>query len=83
MACAHCALCCQCVRFIAPPDEDRERWMRLFGIGTSPLPDGRTQIILPRRCANLTDELACSDYDNRPAICRDFLCDDARKEAAA
>lgn len=82
MACRSCGLCCQCVRFVAQPDEDRQEWMRFFGLGVVPLPDGRTQVIVPARCSHLDADLRCDDYEHRPAICRDFLCDNARREVS-
>jgi Fe-S-cluster containining protein len=82
MACRKCALCCQCIRFSLPPDDDREHWMRLFGLIVSRMPSGQTSIIVPKRCDNLDPKtLRCRDYENRPTICREFLCDEARKEA--
>jgi Fe-S-cluster containining protein len=84
MACRKCALCCQCIRFSLPPDDDREHWMRLFGLIVSRMPSGQTSIIVPKRCDNLDPKtLRCRDYENRPTICREFLCDEARKEAPA
>ena len=36
---------------------------------------------LRRPCPNWDEEThLCGDYENRPQVCRDFLCEDARKE---
>lgn len=81
MACRKCALCCQCIRFCIQPDEDREYWMRLFGLIVSRLANGQTQVLISKPCGNLDPKtLLCHDYENRPNICREFLCEEARKE---
>jgi Fe-S-cluster containining protein len=68
----------------APADPDAERWMQMFGVMSQPLPDGRTQILIAGPCSNYDPEPKqhCRDYDGRPQKCREFLCADAREDAA-
>lgn len=65
---------------------DRARWFNLHRCDTQivTLADGRKKLAIrvPMTCVNLDQDkngqYICKDYDNRPQLCKDFLCERAR-----
>ena len=82
MPCRKCGSCCNSVFIRTRADEDSVKWWRLHRIDfqlTAP-PDGYTvRIAAPCYWFDpLTGD--CVHYDDRPDICRRFLCESALAE---
>ena len=79
--CKRCGHCCTYAKFNIPNDaegKDKARWFQLHGCRTVNN-DKLIWILIPQTCAYLafnaqTKEYFCADYDNRPQICRDYMC---------
>ena len=70
--CQQCGLCCGGSLFtFLPVSADEAGRMRALGVRLEPRRDGRTAMLLP--CAAL-DGTRCGAYAQRPARCREFVC---------
>lgn len=79
MACQHCGDCCRYVALRVEPET--VPWLELHGVPVIAHDGGYSvQVDLPCRWY---DEAAqrCTHYDERPPICRAFLCEKARGTA--
>jgi Fe-S-cluster containining protein len=81
VGCQNCGGCCVSVPLhVRTPDDDWLRWARLFGVHATKRVDGVTKLTIFGPCHNYEpDSLThCRDYENRPEMCRRFLCDAAK-----
>ena len=93
MACQRCGLCCivcdmrleEMTKENTPAVMDRMRWLNLHRCDTQIVTrkDGRkfTALRIPIMCVKLDQDkdgkYKCKDYENRPQLCKDFLCEKA------
>ena len=88
MSCKRCGACCKETTMridISAKDpksiEDYREYLSLHGCNSFIQGDILT-VLAPVMCANLGYQdgkgYLCSDYDNRPEICRSFLCKKAK-----
>lgn len=92
MACKRCGICCKETFFVlkdVPLDNDtREigRWAFYHGVKTSKYNiDGTNYLAvgLPGECKYLKQKdglYECSIYENRPRICKDYICEKSKED---
>jgi len=83
MSCKRCAKCCKQVVFRVPKGADESTlFWRLHNIEYyNDKAAGMAVIVIHDKCEWLDGEsLRCKNYDRRPAMCREFLCDEALKD---
>ena len=91
--CRRCGRCCMGAVISLPgiaAGEEKEsfrQWLQLHRVDVQDLhgdPDGGLSVRIPTMCTKIVEHTnntySCSDYDNRPKICRDFLCRIAKGE---
>ena len=80
MGCTRCGKCCKQVVFRVPKVEGSMLFWRLHGIEFyDDKAAGMAVVVLHDKCEWLDGEtLRCKNYERRPQMCRDFLCDTAR-----
>lgn len=73
MACKRCGACCG---YVALEIRDESvPWLALHGLPTF-VENGVHKLIINSPCEWYTGE-GCSNYEERPPICRDYLCEKA------
>ena len=78
MSCTHCGKCCSYVALEIRPQS--VPWLELHGIPTAK-EDGVHKLTIMAPCKWRDEETRrCTNYDERPAICRDYLCSKAKGE---
>jgi Fe-S-cluster containining protein len=96
MACKRCGQCCNTVFFILGSikvDADEQEFSRYVSyhrcdVRRVDLGDGGAEALgvkMPLVCEHLrynpkTGLSSCAIYENRPKVCRDFLCEAAKEE---
>jgi Fe-S-cluster containining protein len=92
MGCHRCGQCCTRVTFqgfdleSAEQREDMGRYLRFHGLQTYYHDEANMTVLVPIRCKYLAYDLdgtgrkvaACKIYEDRPDICRSYLCSLAR-----
>ena len=65
---------------VRTPSADWLCWARLFGIRAKASGDDVTELSIFGPCHNYEPDSPthCADYENRPEMCRRFLCDAAK-----
>lgn len=86
MACAACGRCCTFVEFEGHPSptSDERTWLDYHDFLVEEVEEcgeATAKIIVQVPCKMLDKStMKCTVYDERPNVCRLFLCSDARKE---
>lgn len=84
MACTRCGKCCRTYAIAMHRDEDYGRFLAYHGLCLRAREGGGMEVYGESKCRHLKSDAKgryrCAIYDDRPKICRDWLCDDARKE---
>ncbi len=77
MACRHCGACCGYVALDIRPES--VLWVELHGIPLSDDGRGGKQIVIGAKCKWRDDDARrCTHYEDRPEVCRRFLCEEAK-----
>jgi Fe-S-cluster containining protein len=71
MEICECGDCCRTMRFELK-DYDHKRWVELHGVKVVEV-GVKDYAEFPIECTKLKGNL-CSDYENRPDLCRRFIC---------
>lgn len=83
MACKRCGKCCRNYAVPAPLDDEDLRFLVYHGVVMRRAANGQVQIYGESRCSKLKSDgkgrYKCAIYETRPRLCRDWLCDAARK----
>jgi Fe-S-cluster containining protein len=78
MACKNCGKCCHYVLLMTDPDT--AHWAQLHGMTVIPAVMPLVQIVAP--CIGRDDtKRRCTIYQDRPDVCKKFLCVDAKGDA--
>ena len=78
MACTNCGACCGYVALDIRPES--VPWMELHGVPLADDGRGGRQFVLTAPCAWRDEEAGrCTDYEHRPQVCRDYLCEEAKR----
>jgi Fe-S-cluster containining protein len=78
LACTNCGTCCAYVQIGVRAET--ARWLELHGLPTVQ-DNGTWQLRFDTPCEWRDEERGvCTDYENRPAVCRDYYCKNARPE---
>ena len=87
MACKRCGRCCLYTKITLPNTEDGidgSKWIQLHGCEIKHSKN-ELAVIVPAICDHLyfdpKEGFACGIYNDRPKICRNYLCDKAKKES--
>ena len=88
MACERCGNCCLYTKITIPDTEDGiegSKWVELHGCKVT-RKNGDISVIVPAICDHLYFDpgkmhFVCGIYNERPKVCRDYLCNEAKKEA--
>lgn len=92
MPCKRCGQCCtyivikmEKIQVVGDP-QGMEKWFENHHLRVYPVPgaDGKIAIKIPLTCKFLeydtdTSTAHCTDYENRPQLCRDYMCPIAKK----
>lgn len=77
--CCGCGKCCNEYRLEMPYDPEMARFYTYHGGRIIPAGKGKMWVDFQDRCVNyLGPTKGCRIYEQRPKICRDYLCDRAR-----
>ncbi len=90
--CLRCGTCCSSAFFalmnVSIEDDAQElaRWMSYFGCEPMKYPTSEGEVLavkIPMPCKHLAREpesgkMGCLIYENRPNVCREYLCKKAR-----
>ena len=83
MACKRCGQCCFSYSIGLEIDEDIRKWLTYHGLVIRDLADDRMGIMGHSRCEMLQFEsngmTSCAVYQQRPAICAQYLCPGAQR----
>lgn len=81
MSCRGCGKCCRQVVFRVPVQDGSALFWRLHNIEHyNDLVAGIAIIVIHDKCEWLDGETnKCKNYERRPTLCKEFLCDEARK----
>ena len=76
MSCSHCGKCCGYVALEV--SADTARWIRMHNIPVAE-EDGVCKVTIAAPCKYRDAEAQrCTRYEDRPEICRTYLCEQAR-----
>lgn len=78
MPCQRRGKCCKEFSIALPFDTELVRFYRYHGVTVRRRSETVMELFFAARCMHYRDD-RCVIYEDRPTICRDYLCEEARK----